>query len=188
MAPFRKWIGSNVRRLAARLEDLGDMLATIHVKLHDAIADAVSRTISTVAHDALLAVLDRIAPPGVDAAHERGRLIRNDRRYGSGYDRHDDDPYWDESDEDGHDHRDPAASSERQRPMGFVGAASLQVCAWALTRLSGRHRIATAAVATILLACSGLFSPAFAIAGVGLLLSASRMNLMTDLLRSIVSA
>jgi hypothetical protein len=43
MAQFRKWIGSNVRCLALRLEDLGDMLATIHVKLHDAIADAVTR-------------------------------------------------------------------------------------------------------------------------------------------------
>jgi hypothetical protein len=186
MAQIRNWIDSSVRRLAARLEDLGDMLATIHLKLHDAIADAVSRTISTVAHDALLAVLDRIAPPGIDAAHERGRLMRDDRRFGSGYDRHDDDDLnWNESDEEDGDHR--ASAFERQRSMGFVGAAGLQVGAWVLTRLSDRHRLGTAAIATALLACSGLFSPVFAIVGVGMLLSACRINLLTDLLRSLAS-
>ena len=191
MSSFRRILSSGVQRLAERLGELGDMLATIKDRLHDAVADALSRSVSAVAREAVLYVVEHLSdvvPIGrvPMSGGQRWRNAADDvRRLDDGY--HDHRQEWHEDEDDEHDFDRPitGTASKRITPL-FVGvSAMLQAASWLLPRCPGKRGFVTAGVLSILAGCAAFISPTFAIAGLGLAHSASRHGLMSDLLRSL---
>jgi len=170
--------------LHQRLDQLSDTLRDLTLKLRSAVANAVGQSLGTVVRDTVLRVLHALQDPVPEISHWNPRDRRGDPFNDDEESGHD---LWRRERDDGryrhdHDYDEPEEKPEPTR-LTVAVCAALEATS-AARRFLGKQTILTLLGVGFAAGCMAYWTPTIAIAGLGLVTSASHLSFVRRTLSS----